>query len=567
MNSIGNLRRNGKAATTLALTFALLLLAFESAHLAASSPAPQAHAPSSQSAGAQGAAAAATSAAAKVQAAIDARCDGIHPGAVLLPPGILQLDATLHIPSECSVAGGTSETTLRATENFAPRAPNALVSIAGKKDATLQNLTLDGNRPANKNNFDLLRIDNSTGIAVQHVHGQTSANGIAILNASSDVKIENSEVERCGLPLPSADGGGVGISPGASAISRVQITNSRIHDNNQCIALFNSAEPGKNVTEVTFAHNSVYSNANDGINVTSSGHPSGGSIIGLRVVDNETYCNGWTEKPKGGPGGLGFSRSCKPGFFQRGADSSSGVGIDIIGNLTVRSTVASNRTHDNLFDGISNDASLMVNVSTDGNTVHRLSGPPFNPKWQPNQPVIIKGKYYHIVAVSPDGSALTVSSAIGANEKALLYGPSVVNNSFAHNISSNNATGIFNQMADGDEYTGNQAIQNALAGFYTNGGSQNTYQDDVASENGQNHTRANQGFAINEGVNNRFYRIQSRDRGARPTQEYGLAVSAGARNTVIESSRLSGAGRGKPVNNLAPSTVYRQEDGSLPRPQ
>jgi hypothetical protein len=195
MNSIGNLRRNRKAATTLALTFALLLLALESAHLAASSPAPQARAASSQSAVAQGAAAAATSAAAKVQAAIDARCGGIHPGAVLPPPGILQLDATLHIPSECSVAGGTSETTLRATENFAPRAPSALVSIAGKKDVTLQNLTLDGNHPANKNNFYRIQSRDRGAQPTQDY-------GLAVSAGARDTVIESSRLSGAGRGKP-----------------------------------------------------------------------------------------------------------------------------------------------------------------------------------------------------------------------------------------------------------------------------------------------------------------------------------------------------------------------------
>jgi len=42
--------------------------------------------------------------------------------------------------------------------------------------------------------------------------------------------------------------------------------------------------------------------ANDGINVARSGHPTGHSIIGLHVEDNETYCNGWTPNPSGGTG-------------------------------------------------------------------------------------------------------------------------------------------------------------------------------------------------------------------------------------------------------------------------
>jgi hypothetical protein len=567
MVSVGNLRRNGNVAAMVALAFALPLLAFESAHLAASSLGQLAQDSSSQPAAAQEAGAATASAASKVQAAIDERCDGIHPGEVSLPSGILHLDAPLRIPSECSVSGDASlETTLRATENFAPRAPDALVSIATKKDVVIQNVTLDGNHPANKNNFDLLQINGAASIAVHHVHGRNSANGITVLNASNHVSISDSEIERCGLPLPSASGSGVGISPGVSAISGVSVIRSRIHDNNQGIALFNSDIPGKNVTDVLFAHNFVYSNADDGINVTSGGRPTGGSIVGLHVEDNETYCNGWTTDPRGGPGGLGFPPNCKPGFFQHGPESSSGVGIDIIGPLTVNAVVRDNRTHDNLFDGISNDGSLMVTVSAKGKTVHRLSGPPFNPQWKPGQSVIINGTHYHIESLDQTGSTLVVSASVPATASALLYGPTVVGNSFLRNISINNATGLYNQMADGNSYGGNVAIHNALSGLIVNGGSFNTYRNDRASQNAQNHAKSNQGFTVDEGIGNRFIGIQADDNAARPTQIYGIGISAGARDTLVESGRLSGAGDGAPIHNLANSTIVRTASSSATTP-
>src|SRR5260370_1065882 len=143
-------------------------------------------------------------------------------------------------------------------------------------------------------------------------------------------------LERCGVPLPSADGGGICISPGASPLSHVRVADSRIHDNNQGISLFNSSVPGNNVTDVSFIHNSVYSNANDGINVTSSGHPTGGSIIGLHVEDNETYCNGWTPNPPGGPGRMGFSPKGAPRVFQTGPDSPPRVCDALAGPLTIQ---------------------------------------------------------------------------------------------------------------------------------------------------------------------------------------------------------------------------------------
>jgi hypothetical protein len=43
--------------------------------------------------------------------------------------------------------------------------------------------------------------------------------------------------------------------------------------------------------------------------------------------------------------------------------------IDIVGPLTIQTTVVGNRTHDNLFDGISDDASLMITVSFNNTTI------------------------------------------------------------------------------------------------------------------------------------------------------------------------------------------------------
>jgi hypothetical protein len=499
---------------------------------------------------------------ADVQAAVNAACNGTNPGRVALPLGVLLVSATVSIPSRCSLLGaGLGRTVLRATNSFAPASPAALLSVAEKKDVALLNLTLDGNHPANAHMFTLLQIDSSTNVLIDNIHGMNSGNGVTVLHASSYVTIENSEVERCGVPLPSADGGGVGISPGASPLSHVRVADSRIHDNNQGISLFNSSVPGNNATDVSFIHNSVYSNADDGINVTSSGHPTGGSIIGLHVENNETYCNGWTPNPSGGPGRMGFSSECAPGFFQTGPDSPTGVGIDIVGPLTIQTTVVGNRTHDNLLDGISDDASLMIAVSITGKTIIWLSGPPFNRQWKFNQPVIIEGRYYHITSIANDGSTLSVSPTLGPNARTTLFGPSVVHNSFVGNISWNNATGIFNQMADGNSYVRNRSFHNALAGSYTNGGSYNEYTDDEAYSNGQNHAVANQGFAVNEGLSNRFHGIAADDPTPSPTQNYGISISTGSVDTLIENDHLIGTGGGRPVNNLAASTVWKKPKG------
>jgi hypothetical protein len=49
-------------------------------------------------------------------------------------------------------------------------------------------------------------------------------------------------------------------------------------------------------------------------------------------------------------------------------------------------------------------------------------------------------------------------------------------------------------------------------------------------------------------------------------QIYGIGISTGARDTVVESDRLSGAGGGAPVNNHARSTIVRGEGSNATKP-
>jgi hypothetical protein len=501
-------------------------------------------------------------------------CDGRNPGKVELPAQRLTgLTTTISVPSQCVLAGeGKEKTTLTVGRSFHSARGGGFLDVVGKTEVTLRDFTCDGNRGQNAELVECIGIDSSTNVLVDRVRATNGGNGLAIhseTGAAHDVTVRNSEFDRNGADLPSANGGGIGIVPGArmgSDLSNIVIgPNNRIHDNNQGLFLGNSAGATVRAEGVKIVGNVVYSNADDGINITSSGNQSGGLIVGVRVEGNESYCNGWAGRDKG-PGGLGFSANCIPGFLQKGTDpSSSGVGIDIIGNLTKQAVVARNRTHDNLFDGISNDASLMEKVDTLDTVVTcttcSVSGTnTFDPNWKVNQPVIIGTKYYLLRSVSntcTPACTLTLASSAGTQKGAQFYGPSTVNNTFTNNETYNNATGIYNQMADGDHFLMNVARHNNLAGFYTNGGSFNTYEGDRAVSNSQNHRAANQGFSVNGGMKNAYINIAADDPTDPPTQHYGIALDANTHDTVIESDKLVGRGGGQPVNNLGKGLVLR----------
>src|ERR1700730_3626533 len=344
--------------------------------------------------------------AAGINQALTDACDGRKPGKVELPMGTITISAAIAPPSNCAIEGhGAKNSILQADIRL--NAPVILVS--GKTRVTLSNFGSDGNRSANSNVFDCFQITNSTDTTIDRVRGANCiSNGVAILYASSKITVQRSEFDRDGFALPSSNGGGIGISPGSSAMSNIKIVLNDVHDNNQGIAAFNGSNSANNLDGLLIAENVIKSNATDGVNITSSGNQSGGKILAPRITGNESGCTGCPAN------GTGFSSRCAPGFLQSGSDPSpTGVGLDLIGALTIKGTVSANRAHDNVFDGFSNDAHLLTIVNTSGTAVTWVSGPKFNTSWKARQPIGIKNAIYLLSGPPVDDSHLTFLSRAG----------------------------------------------------------------------------------------------------------------------------------------------------------
>lgn len=354
-----------------------------------------------------------------LQERIEAACDGVHPGRFVLTAEVL--DRGLRIPSSCSVEGATTSTALRGSAAVR----GALLLVANAHDVSLLGFTCDGGRHP----INCIEIRNSRDVMVKGVTAVNAGGvGVAVLDQATRIVIKGSVLSGNGSELPSADGGGIGVAPGANAAVDIAIRANRVFGNNQGITIFNSSEPSNSVDGVVISENEVFSNANDGIGVTAASR-GGGAIRGPVIRSNRVSCNGWTgSEPR--------RAGCVVGALQRGAASSpAGVGIDIIGHIEAP-LVADNWVADNVFDGI----------STDGRRV----------------------------------TAAVRSSRMNAR---------IERNLAERNGSGLVGAGIWNDSADGNIYTDNVATHNNLEGFGCNHASYLTYVRNTATANQQGRIR------------------------------------------------------------------------------
>ena len=270
---------------------------------------------------------------APLQRAIDRACDGVHPGLVVLDARTVT--ASLRVPSACTIRGARGwGTTIRGT-----------IAVHDARDVRIEDLACDGGGDLAASCIEIAR---SQRITISNVLAEHALTGLAVLDGAADVTVEDSVFTRNGRPLPSSDGGGIGVSPGRAGIRSITLRANQVFGNNQGIAVFNSPVASVETTAITVLANHVYANAN-GISIDCANR-TGGPVRGVAIVGNHVACNGWPARGAGLPG------RCVPGALQRGgAASAAGVGIDVIGDRLSSVSIVDNFSHDNVFDGISTD--------------------------------------------------------------------------------------------------------------------------------------------------------------------------------------------------------------------
>jgi hypothetical protein len=237
------------------------------------------------------------------------------------------------------------------------------------------------------------------------------------------------------------------------------------------------------VFDVDESGNKVFSNANDGFLVYSTSS-SGGPIVGIRRVKNESYCNGWPAN------GKGFSTNCTPGFLQVGpAASSSGAGFDDNSPLIDRSLLDSNRSHDNFYEGFDITPQIIGVVTTAGTAVTEISGSPFLTTWQAGQAVSINGVNYLVSSVT-SGTSLTLRNSAGTQIGVPFDGPAFAHENVTGNLAYNNGRGNSSNSGAGFatiacfvSLADNIAIGNNYAGFVDNTSCYATHTGDASYNN------------------------------------------------------------------------------------
>ena len=491
-----------------------------------------------------------------IQEAINRACDGKKPGRVVLPLGTITVASTIMVPSQCLVQGqGKNQTRLvAAAELDAP-----VLQLSSISNVELQGFTVDGNRDVNPHVLDSIKLIDASEVVLDHMGAvHALANGIEIGSGTLGVVVQNSEISGNGFPLPSPNGAGIAIAGGPQPILRIKMINNSIHDNNLGVAIFNSPGPAR-VEDITVSMNSFYGNADDGFSATIS-NPAGGKILGLRVVDNEAFCNGWP------PRGSGFSPDCVPGMLQRGTVlSSSGVGFDFIGDgaLLVQPIVSSNRSHDNVYDGFSTDAHVAASVNVvpgSPSVITTISGT-FNQAWKPGQPVTVNSTTC-LIASLINAVTLTVNCNLPAWTRARLLGPSWLGASFTGNNAYDNGNveahigaGFWNEMSDGVTYSSNVAQLNAGAGFGCDACSYASYNGDRAYQNARDISQYHQGFYAAAASGNSYTGVCADDQQPVATQIFGITLDVNSSNAVISSLCLFGRSA---VHVLGRNIVYNQ---------
>ena len=325
-------------------------------------------------------------------AALTAACNGTIPGKLVMPPAVtaVSLTASLTIPSNCYIQGpGKNLLTLQAPSGLTTQ----LFLISGVSNVTLDGFTMDGT--GDVNSVDGVVVTGSSNVTLSNLLiSNWAANGLAIQTGNTNVSVLNSEISRTGPALP---GLGTGILMGGGINSHIRIVNTSVHDGNLGIVIFNGSGGSALTEDIEIEGSRIYANANDGIQVFAN-TALGGYIRGVRVENSEVYCNGWPAS------GSGFSAGCTAGYRQNGSTgSSSGVGVDLIGNLIQQPVVVGNKLHDNFFDGFSIGTLASATVTVSGATVTCTncgsSAPLFNVGWKPNTFVSVGGSTCQIASV------------------------------------------------------------------------------------------------------------------------------------------------------------------------
>ena len=495
-----------------------------------------------------------------IQSAIVTACNGSIPGQVVLSPGRtgqkIPMTAGLSPPSGCTISGpGKDKLVLQASSEFKG---SAVVLLSGVSQITLEGFGIDGNREGGVSGMDGIDLYNSPShIVIQDVTISnfapnaklTGGFGIGMNKGGSHITIRDADIYRNGAGLSALHGAGIGLTPGTSILADVKILNSRVHDNTNGIYITPGSSTGALVEDIVIAdRTATYSNAGDGIAFFGFSYPSG-IIRGPRVENVDSFCNGWPAN------GVGFSTSCVAGFFQNGpVSSSTGVGIDINSTQIIDPVVVGNRTHDNVYDGISLSTQVMATVNTSGMTL-TCSGcgskyPPLSVGWKSGQWIKIGGNLYQLsLTTSPPCSSATTCtlqrSAGGA--RGAFLGPTWVHGTVSGNVTHHNGnsccggTGIYIYFSDGNTITGNTASFNALGGISSWASSFNMFTGNTAISNNQsNHSGNRGGFVVNLGLKNSFLENKAEDRSGPRFQLYGLIIGTGSTSTYVDTQGLTG---------------------------
>ena len=487
---------------------------------------------------------------ATLQLAINAVCNGVVAGTVALPTGVTTINAELSIPGNCTIAGqGNSRTILQPSANMISPA----MQIQSVSTVFLRDLQVNGNRQSDAANVDCVDIVSAHNVVLDSVAVVNCRNnGILIAGSSTDISIRNSDIYNCGPMNPGAQGPAailIGAISSGSAVSRVFLKGNRIHDSATGFSATNSRTPGLDMVDFEVTGNKIYSNANDGILITTT-NMVGGNITGLRVEGNEIYCNGW---PKSG---VDFSPHCAPGFQQKGQiESQGGVGVDLIQSGSarlVRPIVDENRIHDNVFEGVATtttgDANAMPTVNIAGKNVTWTSGPVRFDYVSPGQYVWIERKMYAIASVVNSKSlALQTSpgNRTGASMAIPAYmGAIIRNNVVSDSGNTSRAVGpcFYNQLADGNVYSGNTAIHCAFEGYENFMSSFLSYTGDRAYSNNSSETPGHDaGFTASGSYGTSWLDVVASDVTTSPTQTYGVFLNSTVSKAMVRSQFLVGS--------------------------
>jgi hypothetical protein len=459
---------------------------------------------------------------ASLQDAIDAACDGVHAGRVILPPGVIT--ESVRVPSACTIIGqGGSSSVLRAP----PSATGPVVEVSAATHVRLINFGCDGGAvtaaPA------CVRITGArdvllSGIEVRHAN----TNGIVLIGSNTNVLIDACRVWGNGPRLPSSAGSGVGVVPGNGRVEHLRIRRCEIYGNNLGIVVFNSASPEAPLSGLVIENNTVFGNANDGIGINAANR-DGGLIISPQIFGNKSFCNGWHGAPMTG---------CTPQALQSGVHhSSSGVGIDLIGALIREPQVRQNVTYMNVFDGISADGRTFTRARVLGSRFERIDGDAFGSHWF-SQNVRINDQTYTVHFVNDD--VMSVVEPVAIASPVLIVGSSLMKGSFAANIARDNGAGavgagIWNDGADGNRYEENVATNNNFEGFGCNHSSLVRYAGGKAY--GNQRARVRRGDYVSQGCTSVSYEDIDALSNETPNPGVGIYIDEHSRHLRIVRSK------------------------------